>query len=322
MALQAVRQLIAPDLTQTNELIISSLKSDVSLITEISDYIINAGGKRIRPILVLLTAKAFGYDGENHARLAAIIELIHTATLLHDDVVDNSALRRGKQTANAVWDNAASILTGDFLYSRAFQLMVKLDSLDVMKVLATASNRIAEGEVAQLQNCHQPDISVENYLDVIEGKTATLFAAATHLAALVAGQDNTTRQQLHQFGNTIGCAFQIIDDVMDYTSNSDDMGKSLGDDLAEGKPTLPLIYAMQMAPQGDADLIRQAILHSDIKDLDKIVTILNESGALAKARDLAEQQADQAKALLDCMPDNDYKQALLSMCDLAVKRIT
>ena len=320
MDFKTLHQLIASDLKQTNNLIINSFKSDVALIEKISDYIINAGGKRIRPILAILTAKAFNYEDNQHTLLAAIIELIHTATLLHDDVVDTSELRRGKKTANALWDNAASVLTGDFLYSRSFQLMVKLDNLQIMNILAEASNKIAEGEVAQLQNCHQPDVTVENYMSVIKGKTATLFAAATHISAIIAGQDNIIQQQMNQFGQMIGSAFQIIDDVMDYTSSANNMGKSLGDDLAEGKPTLPLIYAMQMAEQPDADIIRHAILHGEIDNITKITEILNSSGALHKAKAMAEQQADKAKALLDLVPNNDYRQALLSICDLAVKR--
>lgn len=322
MNLTAIRQLTATDLAQTNAIIVNQLQSDITLINAIATHIIESGGKRIRPLLAILTARALGYTGDQHSLLAAIIELIHTATLLHDDVVDNSALRRGQATANAHWDNAASVLTGDFLYSRSFQLMVKLDDLSIMDILADASNRIAEGEVAQLQNCHQPDTNIENYMTVIEGKTATLFAAATKIAAMIAGQNAPIQQRLWTFGQKIGTAFQIIDDVMDYSSDRDEMGKNLGDDLAEGKPTLPLIYAMQMSGSEDAELIRQAILHGDTEHLKQITAILKNSGALDKATQKALEQADTAKQLLDVVPDNEYRQALLSLCDLAVKRKT
>jgi len=316
----AIRALIAADLSATDQLVRTNLHSDVALINDISSYIIDAGGKRIRPVLAILTARALGYDQDKHTLLAAIIELIHTATLLHDDVVDNSALRRGKATANSMWDNTASVLCGDFLYSRAFQLMVKLDQRAILQILADASNRIAEGEVLQLQNCHKPEITVDSYMQTIRGKTATLFAASMEIAGIIADKPEL-QKALNKAGTCIGVAFQIIDDVMDYTSDSNDMGKKVGDDLAEGKATLPLIYAMQTSNSQDSQIIADAIIKGDSSQISKIQTILNQCGALEQAKQTAVEQVQIAKDLLSKhLPANDYSQALLSLCDLAVQR--
>lgn len=320
MDIDNIRQLIKADLRQTDDIIRRSLRSEIDLIAHIIDYMLKAGGKRFRPILAILVARACGYTGDQHALLAAIVELIHTATLLHDDVVDASELRRGKKTVNVVWDNSASILTGDFIYSRSFQLMVELHDLSIIQILADASNKLAEGEMAQLQNCYRPDVSVQNYMAVIEGKTATLFAAAAQIAAILAGQDVSIQNQMYQFGLSLGKAFQITDDIMDYSSHSDTMGKNLGDDLTEGKPTLPLIYAMQMAKKSDAEIIRQAILHGKTEDIDQIIVILNTCGALEKTKEQAVAQSDRAKQQLQGLPDNDYTSALCALCQLAIRR--
>jgi octaprenyl-diphosphate synthase len=318
MTPQDIRQLIENDLALCDHIIIDSLKSNVELIEKISDHIISSGGKRLRASLALMVAKALGYNGEKHALLAAIIELIHTATLLHDDVVDDSELRRGKTTANKIWDNSVSVLTGDFLYSRSFELMVKLNDMRVMAILARASNQIAEGEVLQLLNCHKPETDERAYMDVIRSKTATLFMAATRIPALFV--NSAHEQALADFGMHLGTAFQLIDDILDYTVSAEEMGKNIGDDLAEGKPTLPLIYAMQLSNAADANIIKSAIINGDKTNLAQIQSILKTSGALDKAFEKAQEEAQLAKAKIAFLDDSNYKTALLTLCDLAIFR--
>ncbi|MDF2939742.1 MAG: geranylgeranyl pyrophosphate synthase [Gammaproteobacteria bacterium] len=313
-----IRQLIQDDFAECDRVIKQSLSSNVPLIEEIGHYITDGGGKRMRASLALLCAKALGYQGKKHAILAAIIELIHTATLLHDDVVDESDMRRGKPTANKTWDNAASVLTGDFLYSRSFELMIQLDDMRVMQILAQASNQIAEGEVQQLVNCNNPDTNEASYMQVIQNKTATLFMAACRIPGLFTHSAHI--QELADYGMHLGTAFQLVDDIMDYTASSLEMGKNIGDDLAEGKPTLPLIYAMQQGSQADAEIIREAIRHGSKDQLSAIQVILEKTGAIELTKNKAKQEAEKAKAKIAFLPGSEYKQALIALCDLAVAR--
>ena len=312
--------LIEPQFEAVNDYIINHLHSGVPLVEKIGHYIVESGGKRIRPLLVLLAANAAGYKGEQHISLAAVIEFIHTATLLHDDVVDNSELRRGNSTANAKWGNAPSVLVGDFLYSRAFQIMVELNSMEIMKVISDATNIIAEGEVLQLLNAKNPDTTEDAYMQVILGKTAMLFEAATESGALIAGADKEQQEALRLYGRHIGIAFQIIDDVMDYLSTAEEMGKNVGDDLAEGKATLPLIHAMREGSGEERKLIRQAIRKGGLDDLQPILDIVHSTGAIEYAREKAYEQADTAIKALDALPDSSFKATLIQLADLAVKR--
>ena len=277
---QTIRALCAADMTAVNELILARLQSDVSLINQLLGfYIVSAGGKRMRPMLTVMAARALGYEGEDHLKLAAIIEFIHTSTLLHDDVVDESDLRRGRETANALFGNAASVLVGDYLYSRSFQMMSELSNLKVMEILSDATNTIAEGEVLQLMNCNDPDTTEESYMTVIYCKTAKLFEAATRLAAVLTHQPEPVEQAMTDYGKYLGTAFQIIDDVMDYCSQSEEMGKNVGDDLAEGKPTLPLLRAMEVGTPEERQLVRDAIEHRNGMDhLERILGILDRTG--------------------------------------------
>lgn len=315
-----IKQLIASEMAEVDQKLQQTLHSDVDLIEDIAEHIIQSGGKRIRPVLVILASKLMSLAGDAPVLTANIIELIHTATLLHDDVVDKSDLRRGKKTANTVFGNAASVLTGDFIYSRSFELMVELQNLEVMDVLAKASNRIAAGEVQQLENCNNPDITVDDYLDVIYSKTAKLFEAACHVPAVLADLDDKQTQAMIDFGKHIGTAFQLADDVIDYRSDSETMGKNMGDDLAEGKATLPLIYAMQHGSEEQAALIRKAIKQGQTDQVEAIVEILNQTGALDHTQNCAEQEADKAKYALSVLPQNKYSQAMSALCDLAVQR--
>ncbi|MBS0307218.1 MAG: polyprenyl synthetase family protein [Proteobacteria bacterium] len=301
-------------------LIRERLASDVALIEQISAYIIGAGGKRIRPRLVLLFSEALGFDGDERHELAAIVEFIHTATLLHDDVVDESALRRGRATANAVFGNAASVLVGDFLYSRAFQMMVSVNRMRVLEVLADATNVIAEGEVLQLLNMHDPDVSVESYLRVIRYKTAKLFEASARLGAVLGGADAPLEEACAEFGRSLGTAFQLVDDLLDYDGHADELGKNIGDDLREGKPTLPLLLAMERAGDADRQLIRQAIEHGQLERLPEILGIVRRSGALDATRQAAESEAAKARALLDALPPSRARDALLDLCVRSVHR--
>lgn len=315
------RSLVARDMERVDALINARLRSDVALINQLSKYIIASGGKRLRPQLVLLAARACGYEGDAHVTIAAIVEFIHTATLLHDDVVDASDLRRGRDTANAVWGNEAAVLVGDFLYSRSFEMMVDVQDLEVMGILATTTNRIAEGEVMQLLNVREPGIAEPQYIDVIEAKTARLFEAATELGAVLAGQPLPVRRALAEYGRHLGVAFQIADDVLDYSSDSASMGKNVGDDLAEGKTTLPLIYAMRDGNQAQRSTIEQAITQErGIDALPAVLDAITATGALDASLQRARQAADQAIAQLGPLPESAFKQALLGIAHHAVDR--
>lgn len=298
----------------------AQLHSDVPLVSQIADYIISAGGKRIRPALVLLMANAWGYRGTDHHKLAAVIEFIHTATLLHDDVVDESSLRRGRETANALFGNAASVLVGDFVYSRAFQMMVSVNNMRVMRILADATNVIAEGEVLQLMNMHDPDVTEERYLQVIRSKTAKLFEAATELGSLIAGTTEDNINAAAEYGRSLGTAFQLIDDVLDYSGNAHDIGKNVGDDLREGKPTLPLIYLLQHGTTQERELVRNCIEHGDEEHFDDILNAITGSGALEYTRLKAEQASQRAISSLDNLPEGVHKTALMQLAKFAVER--
>jgi octaprenyl-diphosphate synthase len=305
---------------QVDAVIRTRLHSEVILVRQVAEYIVSSGGKRLRPALVLLAAGAFSYQGTRHHDLAAVVEFIHTATLLHDDVVDESELRRGRQTANALFGNAASVLVGDFLYSRAFQMMVDVDDMRVMRVLADATNTIAEGEVLQLINCHDPDIDEARYLQVIRYKTAKLFEAATRLGAILSGASARDEEAMATYGMHLGTAFQIVDDVLDYSGNHEDTGKNVGDDLAEGKPTLPLIYAMQHGTAEQAQLVRHAIEHGGLDDLPEITRIIQGTGALEYAAQQAQHEIDIATGAIAHLPDSKYKRSLLELAAFSVSR--
>jgi len=318
--LPAIQALAGEDMQAVDALIRRRLASDVVLINQVAEYIVGAGGKRLRPMLLLLAARALGHRGGDAHQLAAVIEFIHTATLLHDDVVDESDLRRGRRTANAVWGNAASVLVGDFLYSRSFQLMVELDQVEVMRILADTTNQIAEGEVLQLLHVRNPDTDEAAYLRVIERKTAVLFAAATRLGALLAGADARTQQRLHDYGLALGHAFQIADDVLDYASDADTLGKNLGDDLAEGKATLPLIHAIAHADPATAQRLRTAIEHGDADALPDVLAAIHAHASLDYSRERARRYADAAERALDGLADNAATAALRGLARYAVSR--
>ena len=303
-----------------NTVIRQRLHSDVPLVNQISEYIISAGGKRIRPVLVLLLANAHGYKGTAHHELAAVVEFIHTATLLHDDVVDESSMRRGRETANALFGNAASVLVGDFLYSRSFQMMVSLENMRVMQILSDATNVIAEGEVLQLLNMHDPDVTHESYLKVIRSKTAKLFEAAAELGALVAGASSAQVAAAGEYGRSLGTAFQLIDDVLDYAGDAAEIGKNVGDDLREGKPTLPLIYLMEHGTPEQRELVRTCIEQGDEQHFDAVLAAVTSSGALDYTRREAETAARRASAAIADLPDSLYKESLLQLCRFAVDR--
>jgi octaprenyl-diphosphate synthase len=303
-----------------DEVIHKRLSSDVALINQLSHYIVNSGGKRLRPLLAVLSARVFGYQGNMHYLLAAIIEFIHTATLLHDDVVDESDMRRGNETANALFGNAASVLVGDFLYSRSFEMMVEMDDMRVMNILATTTNVIAEGEVMQLMNVHDADTTEEKYLEVIHCKTAKLFEAACQLGAILCNRSDEEILAMAAYGRYLGTAFQLIDDVMDYTSSSEEMGKNVGDDLAEGKPTLPLIYAIQQGSLEQAELIKTAIENGGYDHIDEVQAIIQHTGALQYTEKMAQQQAELAIAELDGLPESDTRTLLINIARLSVHR--
>jgi octaprenyl-diphosphate synthase len=307
-------------MAQVDAVIADRLRSEVALVNQIAQYIVAAGGKRIRPRLVLLFANALGYRGEAQFTLAATVEFIHTATLLHDDVVDESALRRGRQTANAVFGNAASVLVGDFLYSRAFQMMVSVGDMRVLDVLADATNVIAEGEVLQLMNMHDPDLAVEEYLRVIRSKTAKLFEASACLGAILARADTTTERACADYGRALGTAFQLVDDLLDYDGRTDELGKNVGDDLREGKPTLPLLVAMARGNNDERRMIRAAIEHGEVTRLPEIVAALRRTGAIDAARELARVETQTASACAAQLPASIYRDALLHLCARAVDR--
>ncbi len=296
------------------------LASDVVMINQIAHYIISAGGKRIRPMLVLMFASALGFSGRERFELAATVEFIHTATLLHDDVVDESALRRGRQTANALFGNAASVLVGDFVYSRAFQMMVSVNRMRVLEVLADATNVIAEGEVLQLMNMHDPDLSVDDYLRVIRYKTAKLFEASARIGAVLADAAPEVEESCADYGRSLGTAFQLVDDLLDYEGATEQLGKNVGDDLREGKPTLPLLLAMERGSAAERDLIRHAIEHGEVARLPEIVAIVRQTGALAATREAARAEADKAAHALGVLPPSAHREALLELCFRSVER--
>ncbi|SMC28978.1 octaprenyl-diphosphate synthase [Andreprevotia lacus DSM 23236] len=320
MSLEFVKSVVGAEMQAVDAIIRTQLYSDVVLIRQVAEHIVGGGGKRLRPMLVLLAAQAMGYQGENHRKLAAVIEFIHTSTLLHDDVVDESALRRGNPTANALFGNAASVLVGDFMYTRAFQLMVSCDSMRVMQVLADATNIIAEGEVLQLMNIGNVDIDEAGYVQVIQYKTAKLFEAAARLGAILVDAPAEAEDKLARYGMHLGTAFQIIDDVLDYSGKQDDIGKSLGDDLAEGKPTLPLIYAMRNGTEAQASVVREALQNGQREALPAVLAAVQACGALDYAHGVAQQEAAAARALLDTLPDSPARQSLLILAELAVQR--
>ena len=320
MSISSLTSLLAQDMAAVDAVIHARLHSEVALVRQVAEYIVNSGGKRMRPALVVLSAKALGYAGRQHHELAATVEFIHTATLLHDDVVDASALRRGRDTANALFGNAASVLVGDFLYSRAFQMMVSVRDMRVMEILSDATNIIAEGEVLQLMNCNDPDISVDDYLKVIRFKTAKLFEAACQLGAVISKASPETEQALAIYGMHLGTAFQLIDDVLDYSGDSAQTGKNVGDDLAEGKPTLPLLYAMAHGQPEQGQLIRNAIENGDAEHFQTILAAIKDTDALEYTRRQAETEAETARAALSSLPDSVYKQALIELSSFAVRR--
>lgn len=317
--IQPIFDLCAGEMSSVNSLIRDSLDSNVVLIRQIAEYIIGSGGKRLRPMLVILASQACGYRHNQHVKLAAIIEFIHTATLLHDDVVDESDLRRGKESAHAVWGNAASVLVGDFLYSRSFQMMVDIDSMRLMEILSDATNTIAEGEVEQLLNMHDPEVSRERYFSVIQKKTAKLFEAACQLGAVLAGKPDW-EMHLAEFGRELGIAFQVADDVLDYMSDAGTLGKNSGDDLAEGKPTLPLIICREQASPEARRLIDNAILQGDLKQLDRIAKMIRDSGALEEAMGHARDRAGAALAALEPLPASAWKEAMQRLANYSVTR--
>lgn len=319
-AQNTITQPITADMEAVNTVIRRQLYSDVPLVNQIAEYIISAGGKRIRPVLVLLVANAYGYRGTHHHELAAVIEFIHTATLLHDDVVDESSLRRGRQTANALFGNAASVLVGDFVYSRAFQMMVAVSDMRVMRILADATNVIAEGEVLQLLNMHDPDVSEARYLQVIRSKTAKLFEAAAQLGALIAGATDAEIDAAAEYGRSLGTAFQLVDDVLDYSGDAAAIGKNVGDDLREGKPTLPLIYLMENGSAEQRELVRACIENGDEKHFDDVLAAITTSGALDYTKRKAEKAAQRAIASITTLPDSQFKDSLLELCAFAVDR--
>jgi octaprenyl-diphosphate synthase len=335
MNLEDIRALVRDDLAAVDRLIRARLKSDVALIDQVSSYIVKSGGKRLRPLLVLLVARAAGYGrqesrlrghgddgpgGDRHLTAAALIEFIHTATLLHDDVVDGSSLRRGQDTANEVWGNEASVLVGDFLYSRAFQMMSDLGSLDIMRIMADATNTIAEGEVLQLLNAHDPETTEQRYLEVIYRKTARLFEAGAEVAAVLAGAHPAQRAAFARYGRHLGTAFQLIDDVLDYRGTTDERGKNLGDDLAEGKPTLPLIRALRQGNPEQRQLIRVSVEQGGLSELQRITEAIEATGGLDYTTSLAKNEAAAALAALQEIPDSGYAAALRSLAAFAVER--
>jgi octaprenyl-diphosphate synthase len=320
MDFNSIRQLADADMQAVNALIQRRLHSEVVLINQLSHYIIGSGGKRLRPLLALLVARACGYQGDKHIDAAAIVEFIHTATLLHDDVVDESDMRRGKQTANNVWGNQAAVLVGDFLYSRSFEMMVDIGSMRVMEILSTATNTIAEGEVLQLLNCRDPDTTEARYMEVIHSKTAKLFEAACQLGAVLAGLSNEQEQAMARYGMHLGTAFQLVDDVLDYTADAAEMGKNVGDDLAEGKPTLPLIIAIQRSSAPIQAILRKAVEEGGLNELDTIMQAIQQTEAIAYTLQRATQETELAIENLSVLPASDYKQALENLAWFAIKR--
>ena len=324
MDYKAIQALVSSDMKAVDKLIKKRLQSDVVLVNQLSNYIINSGGKRLRPMLALLMARACDYQENSHIDIAAIVEFIHTATLLHDDVVDESDMRRGQDTANNVWGNQAAVLVGDFLYSRSFEMMVDINEMRVMQILAQATNIIAEGEVLQLLNVNDADTDEARYLEVIYSKTAKLFEAACRLGAILAGLSEEQEKQAAQYGIHLGTAFQLVDDILDYSADSAEMGKNVGDDLAEGKPTLPLIKALSVCEKAgnneDAALIRQAIEEGGLEHIDKIMQIIQQTKSLAYTNEVAKKETQLAIECLDFLPNNDYKTALEELARFSISR--
>ncbi|SEQ15482.1 octaprenyl-diphosphate synthase [Solimonas aquatica] len=320
MDLKTILSVITDDMQQVDATIRARLSSEVVLINEIGAHIVSAGGKRLRPALVLMAARALGCSSSEPVLHAAMIEFIHSSTLLHDDVVDESGLRRGLKTANAIWGNAGAVLSGDFLYSRAFQMMVESGRMRVLQVMADATNAIAEGEVLQLLNCGDPDTDEARYLRVIELKTARLFEAGCRLGAIAAEQDETVQARLHAYGHHLGLAFQLIDDVLDYTADSAESGKAVGNDLAEGKPTLPLIHAMREGSTAQRELIRKAIREGDARQLHEIVAIVKATGAIPYTQAMAQQQSERAIAALDGLPDTPHRRSMIALAHFNTHR--
>ncbi len=320
VSLEDIRRVIDADMTAVDGVIRRKLASDVVLVNQISNYIVGAGGKRLRPILVLLASGHFSADPDKARELSAVIEFIHTATLLHDDIVDESSMRRGKQTANAVFGSAASVLVGDFLYSRSFQMMVEVGSMQVMQVMAEATNVIAEGEVLQLLNVGDPDTDEESYLRVVRYKTAKLFEAAARVGAILGGATTADERALADYGMHLGTAFQIIDDVLDYSGDASETGKNLGGDLAEGKPTLPLIYALRNGNDDERRIIRDAIEVGNIENMNAVIAAIKSTGAVDYARSAAVREAETAQAAIAGLAQSAYKDALLQLCLFAVER--
>ena len=321
MNLEKIINLTAPDMAAVNTTILDQLNSDVVLINQLGHYIISGGGKRIRPMIAVLVARALGYQGTKHITIAALIEFIHTATLLHDDVVDESDMRRGKATANAAFGNAASVLVGDYIYTRSFQMMTSLESLRVLTLMSAATNVIAEGEVLQLMNCNNPDITEENYMQVIYSKTARLFEAASQSAAILSDATGEQEIALQNYGRYLGTAFQLIDDLLDYSSDGTTLGKNTGDDLNEGKPTLPLLHAMHNGTPEQTAMIRQAIEEGNGRHLlEPVLAAMQQCGSLNYTRQRAEEEADKAIAALQVLPNSDYRLALEGLAHIAVQR--
>lgn len=318
--IEAIRALVAADFLAVNELIQNSLHSNVSLISSIGEHITQSGGKRLRPLLVLLIAHLLGYKGHAHITAATIIEFIHTATLLHDDVVDNSMMRRGRQTANAIWDNQASVLVGDFVYSRAFQLMTGLNNIRIMQVLADTTNLIAEGEVLQLMNRNNPDATEADYLKIIGYKTAQLFAAATQVGAIVANANPMVEEKMLQYGLHLGMAFQLIDDMMDYQGSAEAMGKNMGDDLAEGKPTLPLIHVLRFGNEEQRAIVKEAILKGGIEKIADIKLAIENTNTFVYIQSLAAEQAKLAIDQIQALADNPFREALIQLANFTIDR--
>ena len=317
-----IQNLVREDLKAVDDLLINRLESEVALINQVSSYIINAGGKRIRPLLVILVSKALGYQGINHHVMAAVIELIHTATLIHDDIVDESEVRRGTETPNQVWGNAASVLVGDFIYSRAFEIMVEPNSMEIMKVLSKATNAIAEGEVLQLLNIGNKELKEADYLKVIEKKTACLFQAATQIAAIISDSDSSIQNQMRSFGLHLGNAFQIVDDVLDYQSDEELLGKRIGDDLSEGKMTLPLIHSLSNSSKVTNKKLRDIVSNNNVEEIDTVLEIFQETGSIDYTINRAKEISKKAKQCLVNLNNSAYENALSLLCDISVERIS
>lgn len=321
MDFNKIKDLARDDMAAVDRTIRERLQSDVVLINQLATYIVSSGGKRLRPLLTLIASRALGYEhGDKHVLLAAVIEFIHTATLLHDDVVDGSELRRGQTTANTIWGNEASVLVGDFLYSRAFEMMVETNDMRVMEILASTTNNIARGEVLQLLNCHDPDTDETRYFDVIRSKTARLFEAASQLSAVITKQNGATEQAMATYGMHLGIAFQLIDDTLDYGASNPELGKNVGDDLAEGKPTLPLIHALREGTDSQRSALRAAIKQGGLTNLDAVLSAIESTGSIAYTARRAEEQARLAQQALTAIPDSPYKQALHDLAHFSVHR--